>query len=156
MDVIIGEFCGNTFQYIASLRRHINLKHNPVPNDNLTTSNNPTNSEIGFCDVCNLNVPTINWSHHLRTSLHKQLSSTQINDNLRCIRSAFRNRIETYLITNRYKECLDIIVFQQSIKEQGTNLLKDAQKTHINIKFNFEQFCNNVLIEENEAYCQIN
>jgi len=47
-------------------------------------------------------------------------------------------------------------VFQQSIKEQGTNLLKDAQKTHINIKFNFEQFCNNVLIEENEAYCQIN
>jgi len=47
-------------------------------------------------------------------------------------------------------------VFQQSIKEQVTNLLKNAQKTHINIKFNFEQFCNYVLIKENEDYCQIN
>jgi len=139
MDVIIGEFCGNTFQYIASLRRHINMKHNPVSNDNPTTSNNSAISEIGFCDVCNLNIPKINWSHHLRTNIHKQLSSKQINDNLRCIRSAFRNRIETYLITNRNKECLNIIVFQQSIKELVTNLLKDAQKTHININFIFEQ-----------------
>jgi len=78
------EFCGNTFQYIASLRRHINKKHNPVSNDNPTASNNSTNSEIGFCYVCNLNVPKINWSHHSLTNLHKQLCSTQINDNLRC------------------------------------------------------------------------
>jgi len=156
MGVIICEFCGNTFQYIGPLRRHINMKHNLVSKDSPTTSNNPTNSEVGFCDVCYLNVPKINWSHHLRTNLHKKLSSTQINDDLRCIRSAFRNRIEKYLITNRNKECLDIIVFQQSIKEQVTNLLKDAQNTHIKIKFNFQQFCNYVLIKENEDYCQIN
>jgi len=88
--------------------------------------------------------------------LHKQLSGTQISDNLRCIRSAFRNRIETYIITNDYKECLDIKLFQQSIKEQVITLLQEAQKNHVNIKFNFEQFCNYVLIKESEDRCEIN
>jgi len=67
-------------------------------NNNPWSSNNPVASEIRYCDVCN--VAKISWSHHLRTNLHKQLSGTQISDNLRCIRSAFRNRIETYIITN--------------------------------------------------------
>jgi len=116
------------------------MKHNPVSNDNPTTSNNPTNSEIGFWDVCNLNVPKINWSHHLRTNLHQQLSSTQINANLRCMQSAFRNRIEAYLIINCNKECLDVIVFQKSIKEKVTNFFKDAHKMHINIKFILNNF----------------
>jgi len=82
------------------------MKQNPVSNDNPTTMTIPTYSEICLCDVCYLNVPKISWSHHLRTNLHKQLYSTQINDNLRCIRRAFRNRIETYLIRNRNTECL--------------------------------------------------
>jgi len=56
-------------------------------------------SEIRYFNVCNLNVPKISWSHHLRTNSHKQLSSAQISD-LRCIRNAFRNRIETYRISS--------------------------------------------------------
>jgi len=97
-------------------------------NNNPGSSNNPVASEIRYGDVCNLNVAKISWSHHLRINLHKQLSGTQISDNLRCIRSAFRNRIETYIITNPNKECLYIKLFQQSIKEQVIALLQEAQK----------------------------
>jgi len=131
--------------------------------DALHNNNNPgssnTNSdasEIRYCDVSNLNVAKISWSHHLRTNLHKQLSGAQISDNLRCKRSAFRNRIETYIITNPNKECLDINLFQQSNKEQVITLLQEAQKKHIKIKFNFEQFCNYVLIKESKNQCEIN
>jgi len=125
-------------------------------NNNPGSSNNPIASEIRYCDVCNLNVAKISWSHHLRTNLHKQLSGTQISDKLRCIRCAFRNRIKTYIITNDNKECLDIKLFQQSIKEQVITVLQEAQKKHVNIKFNFEQFCNYVLIKESEDHCEIN
>jgi len=80
---------------------------------------------------------------------------TCINNYL-CIRSAFRNRIKTYIITNHNKECLDIKLFQQSTKEQVITLLQEAQKKHVNIKFDFEQFCNYVLIKESEDHCEIN
>jgi len=70
-------------------------------NNNPGPSNNPVASEIRYCDVCNLNVAKTSWSHHLRTNLHKQLSGAQISDNLRCIRSAFRNRIETYIYNHK-------------------------------------------------------
>jgi len=86
-------------------------------------------SEIRYCDVCNLNVAKISWSHHLRINSHKQLSSAQISD-LRCIRSAFRNRIETYIITNPNKEFLNIALLQPSIKDQVINLLQDVKKKH--------------------------
>jgi len=58
----------------------------------------------------------------------RKTSSAQIRDNLRCIRSAFSNRIETYIITEPNKECFDIALFQQSIKEQVINLLQEVKK----------------------------
>jgi len=51
---------------------------------------------------------------------------------------------------------LEITLFQQSNKNQVINLLQEVRKKHINIKFNFDQFCNYVLTKESEDHCQIN
>ncbi|XP_051864262.1 uncharacterized protein LOC127566284 [Drosophila albomicans] len=53
------------------------------------------------------------------------------------------------------KSSLNITLFFQSIDEQVKQLLKDALQKHVNIKFNFELFCNYVLIKESEDDCKI-
>nr|XP_032289060.1 uncharacterized protein LOC116649904 [Drosophila virilis] len=143
MNFIFCVYCGQRFQHNTSLRRHLRCKHN---------INNTTVDNTRYCDLCDVYVATVKWSHHLRTNLHKQLSSVHINDNLRCIRSAFKNRIEAYVIENPNKYCLNITTFFQLINKQVYELLRDALQKHINIKFNFELYCNYVLIKESEDY----
>lgn len=143
MNYMFCEYCGERFKHNISLRRHLRCKHN---------INNTIVNNTRYCDLCDVHVINSKWSSHLRTNLHKQLSAVYINDNLKCIRSAFKNRIEAYIIKNPNKDCLNVSTFFQLINRQVCELLIHALQKHINIKFNFELFCNYVLIKASEDY----
>lgn len=138
------EHCGKVFSKNQNLVRHIKNKH----------SNTSINHDI-YCDACNIYIKHENYTHHLRTNSHKNCASKEISDNIKCVSSIFKNRISTYILKNPDKNNLNVGKMFTTISAKIYKLLEDALTKHINIKFNFELFCNYVLIKVDEDLCKI-
>lgn len=115
-------------------------------------NNNGENNNI-FCDDCEKVISRKNWSYHKRTNVHKincSKRSGRDDDNLKCIKSSFSNRIVSYLIENENKNDLIPESFLASIREKVLRLLCNQIKKHDNIKFNIELFAEYILVKEDD------
>ena len=105
-----------------------------------------------------------NCHYHIRTNAHKHNCFDKIlndngvnidNDEVKCFRSVFKNRIITYSIENNNEENLIPENFLSEIKFKVTKLLNNMIRKHDNIKFNLDIFSEYMLVNKEENLCCI-
>lgn len=96
-----------------------------------------------FCSVCNLSLDNRHWIGHLRSNNHKNNSNNVVHSSngIDKIKSAFRNRLETYRISAvTEKDQSSLQAFFDSLRIRVKLLLDQAIKNHKCVKVNFELF----------------
>lgn len=100
-----------------------------------------------FCTACSIQVDKKKWVGHVRSTIHKNSSSTTECDGVVRIASAFRGRISSYRIFDSDLEHSLPETFIKQISHKVGKLLRDSLEKYVNIKVNFEFFGNFVLFK---------
>jgi hypothetical protein len=112
-----------------------------IPNGNLYTFGNIPKHFIRnqkkFCKDCNINY--LVGSRHIHTRKHKENCYTILEDTINLVRTAFKNRIVTYHITNR-NHITDVKLYLGELKCRVIQLINTWVETHSVIKVNMELY----------------
>lgn len=101
------------------------------------------------CDICNVCIPVKEWLYHLRTLKHRLNAAVETDQGLKCVKSIFNERIETYLCENETEELQSPKEFMVIVKGKVIKLLESMIEKHNCFKFNLELFAEYVKISKN-------
>lgn len=101
-----------------------------------------------YCTKCD--ILTSNWSHHLRTNMHKTNAAEKLQPHLRMINQSFQNRIQTFLIDNVNEELINPREFLTNIKDDFVAVLQRSILNHQSFKMNVEFFAEYIKISAND------
>lgn len=163
------EFCGKVFKHNPSLRRHVRKHHEFkcsicdmkfmdrtqfLKHQHLTDHTRKIEKTTIYCVICNKHVQKTIWPYHLRTNIHKENCAEHLSNDIKCVRSVFNNRIETYIFENKVKDDLIPEKFLTSITDRVIEMFKNVIQKHTSIKFNCELHCKYILMKEDEDVCK--
>lgn len=101
---------------------------------------NKEESEQKHCEKCNVSMPVKEWLYHLRTWMHRRNVAVDSEHGLKCVKSIFSERIETYICENDREELQIPKEFLQDVKNRIMELLKVLLEKHTCFKYNLELF----------------
>lgn len=105
-----------------------------------------------FCSVCKITVDNRRWAGHVRSTVHKNNSTTHLADNVEIIKSAFKGRITSYRIVASSDELyLTTDSFLSNIRNQVKSLLDGALNVQTCVKVNFEVFCTYLMFKNDQS-----
>lgn len=100
-----------------------------------TASHNIRKTKI--CTDCKLEIAITSWTKHLTTNIHKLNNAKSINENIKLIDSACKNRIAIYRYTKN-GEHFDVDTYLANDQNSIVKLISNSVEIHTVIKFNVE------------------